>query len=129
MINFTSDQDIEKLKEEIEKLKQELQLADRVIKNVEAENKAMSESEVYADLLYFVANDITTANSLVCYDLEEDTTAMMTKQHHNKSGPIYDVKISSQSSFVKFDFLNLSENSQFRDQFPSLQEMFEDLDN
>ena len=56
----------------------------------------MSESEVYSDLLYFVSSDITTPDTVICYGLTEDTTAVITKQHQSKAGPIYDVKISSQ---------------------------------
>ncbi len=121
--------DIEKLRDEIAKAKSELKIVDRVIQNVNMENKTMSESEVYADLLYFVASDITTPETLICFGLAEDTTALMTKQHQNKAGPIYDVKISSQSSAVKFDLLNLGQNSQYRDQYPTLLDIFTDLTN
>ena len=121
--------DIEKLRDEIAKAKSELKIVDRVIQNVNMENKTMSESEVYADLLYFVASDITTPETLICFGLAEDTTALMTKQHQNKAGPIYDVKISSQSSGVKFDLINLGQDSQYRDLYPTLFDMFADLDN
>ena len=41
----------------------------------------MAESEVYRDLVYLVPNDIITPDTVVCFDLIEETSVGMTKQH------------------------------------------------
>ena len=81
-----------------------------MIHELETENKLMSESSAYKDLLYFVGSDILTSDTLICYNLSEDTQVAVQKQHQSKIGPIYDIRISSASTEINCEVLNLQDN-------------------
>ena len=123
-MDSAAEEDLEKLQQQIEQSKSDLELAENIIKSVQDENKAMTESDVYRQLAYLVPNDIITADTVVCYALNNETIVNMTKQHQSKIGPVYDVKISNPASQVKFEVLNMTSYSIIQDQSPSLEQLF-----
>ena len=55
-----------------------------------------------------VGPDIVTDNqTIVCYALNPDTTVSLSKMNSSSgTGPIFDIKISSSKSSIKFDVIN-----------------------